>query len=83
MLKEQLDIENVEIDRAHRTWRKNRNKLRAIVCKLLQFKDKTFWEKPNFWKEQTYLLMKIIAKTLLSTERNCGKKSKFNEAKEK
>ena len=42
MLKEQLDIENVEIDRAHRTWRKNRNKLRAIVCKLLQFKDKTF-----------------------------------------
>ena len=40
MLKEQLDIENVEIDRAHRTWRKNRNKLRAIVCKLLQFKDK-------------------------------------------
>ena len=40
MLKEQLDIENVEIERAHRAGRKTRNKGRTIVCKLLQFKDK-------------------------------------------
>ena len=40
MLKERLDIENVEIKRAHRAGRKSRNKPRTIVCKLLQFKDK-------------------------------------------
>ena len=40
MLKEQLDIENVEIERAHRAGRKRRNKPRTIVCKLLLFKDK-------------------------------------------
>ena len=40
MLKERLDIENVEIERAHRAVRKSRNKPRTIVCKLLRFKDK-------------------------------------------
>ena len=40
MLKEWLDIENVEIERAHRVGRKSRNKPRTIVCKLLRFKDK-------------------------------------------
>ena len=40
MLKERLDIENVEIERAHRAGRKSRNKPRTIVCKLLRFKDK-------------------------------------------
>ena len=40
MLKELLHIGNVEIERAHRAGRKNRNKLTTIVCKLLQFKDK-------------------------------------------
>ena len=40
MLKERLDIENVQIERAHRAGRKSRNKPRTIVCKLLQFKDK-------------------------------------------
>ena len=40
MLKERLDIENVETERAHRAGRKNRNKPRTIVCKLLRFKDK-------------------------------------------
>ena len=45
--------------------------------------NKTFWEKQNFWKEPIYSLMKIVAKTLSNTERNCGKKLKFYEAKEK
>ena len=40
MLKERLDIENVEIERAHRAGRKSRSKPRTIVCKLLRFKDK-------------------------------------------
>ena len=40
MLKERLDIENVEIERAHRAGRKNKNKPRTIVCNLLRFKDK-------------------------------------------
>ena len=40
MLKERLDIENVEIERAHRAGRKSRNKPRTIVCKHLRFKDK-------------------------------------------
>ena len=40
MLKERLDIENVEIERAHRAKRKSRNKQRTIACKLLRFKDK-------------------------------------------
>ena len=40
MLKERLDIENVQIERAHRAGRKNRNKLQTIICKLLRFKDK-------------------------------------------
>ena len=40
MLKERLDIENVEIERTHRAGRKSRNKPRAIVCKILRFKDK-------------------------------------------
>ena len=40
MLKDWLDIENVEIERAHRTGRKSRSKPRTIVCKLLRFKDK-------------------------------------------
>ena len=40
MLKERLDIENVEIERAHRGGRKSRSKPRIIVCKLLRFKDK-------------------------------------------
>ena len=40
MLKERLDIENVEIERAHRGGRKSRSKPRTIVCKLLRFKDK-------------------------------------------
>ena len=35
MLKERLDIENVEIERAHRAGRKSRNKPRTIVCKTL------------------------------------------------
>ena len=40
MLKERLDIENVEMERAHRAGRKNKNKPRTIVCNLLRFKDK-------------------------------------------
>ena len=40
MSKERLDIENVEIDRAHRAGRKSGSKPRATVCKLLRFKDK-------------------------------------------
>ena len=40
MLKERLDIENVEIERVHRAGRKNKNKPRTIVCNLLRFKDK-------------------------------------------
>ena len=40
LLKELLDIENVETERVHRAGRKSRNKPRTIVCKLLQFKDK-------------------------------------------
>ena len=40
MLKERLDIENVEIERAHRAGRKSKNKPRTIACKLLRFKDK-------------------------------------------
>ena len=40
MLKERLDIKNVEIERAHRAGRKSRNKARTIVCKLLRFKNK-------------------------------------------
>ena len=40
MLKKRLDIENVEIGRAHRAGRKGRSKPRTIVCKLLRFKDK-------------------------------------------
>ena len=40
MLKERLDIENVEIERTHRAKRKSRNKQRTIACKLLRFKDK-------------------------------------------
>ena len=40
MLKEWLDIENVEIERAHRAGRKNRKNPRRIVYKLLRFKDK-------------------------------------------
>ena len=39
MLKERLDIENVEIDRAHTAGRKSRNKQKKIICKLLRFKD--------------------------------------------
>ena len=43
MLKERLDIENVEIERVHRAGRKSRNKPRKIVSKLLRFKvKKTF-----------------------------------------
>ena len=40
MLKEKLDIDEVEIERAHRTGWKSRNKTRTIVCKLLRFGDK-------------------------------------------
>ena len=40
MLKERLDIENVETECAHRAGTKNRNNPRTIVCKLLRFKDK-------------------------------------------
>ena len=40
MLKERLDIENVEIECAHRAGRKSKNKPRTIACKLLRFKDK-------------------------------------------
>ena len=40
MLKELLHIGSVEIERAQRAGRKNRNKLTTIVCELLQFKDK-------------------------------------------
>ena len=40
ILKERLDIENLEIERAHRTGRKIRNKPRINVCKLLRFKEK-------------------------------------------
>ena len=40
MLKKRLDIENVEIERAHRAGRKSINKPRTNVCKLLRCKDK-------------------------------------------
>ena len=40
MLKERLDIENVEIEQAYRAGRKSRSEPRTIVCKLLRFKDK-------------------------------------------
>ena len=40
MLKERLDIENVEIERGHGAGRKSSNKPTTIVCKLLRFKDK-------------------------------------------
>ena len=39
MLKERLDIENVEMERAHRAGTKSRSKPRTIVCNCL-FKDK-------------------------------------------
>ena len=52
LLKEWLDIESVEIERAHRAGRKSRNKLRTIVYKLLRFKDKqNILRKPNLLKE--------------------------------
>ena len=35
MVKQRLDIENVEIERAHIAGRQSRNKPRTIVCKLL------------------------------------------------
>ena len=50
MLKERLDIENVERERAHRAGRKDRNKPRTIVCKLLRFKNK---QKIFFQKSKT------------------------------
>ena len=40
ILKEPLDIENVETERVHRGGRKSRSRQRTIVCKLLRFKDK-------------------------------------------
>ena len=40
VLKERTDIENVEVERAHRAGRKSRCKPKTIVCKLLRFKDK-------------------------------------------
>ena len=42
MLKERLDIENVEIEHAHRAGRKSRRKPRAIACELFRFKDKQY-----------------------------------------
>ena len=49
MLKEWLDIENVEIERAHRAGRKSRNKPRTIVSKPLRLKDKqNILKKQNF-----------------------------------
>ena len=84
MLKERLEIENVEIERAHRAGRKSRSKLRTIVCKLLRFKDKqNILREAKLLKETNIFINEIIAKTLPSTESNCGKKLKFYEAKEK
>ena len=83
MLTEGLETENVEIERAYRAGRKCINKPRKILNSYDLKINKTFWEKQNFWKEPIYLLMKIIAKTLSSIERNCGNKLKFYEAKEK
>ena len=40
MLKERLEIQNVEIERAHGEERKTRKRPRTIVRKLLRFKDK-------------------------------------------
>ena len=40
MLKERLEIQNVEIERVKRVERKTKNRSRTIVCKLLRFKDK-------------------------------------------
>ena len=40
MLKEGLDIQNKEIEHAHKVGRKSRNKPRTIVCKLLHFKSR-------------------------------------------
>ena len=40
MLKERLEIQNVEIERAERVERKTKNRSRTIVRKLLRFKDK-------------------------------------------
>ena len=40
LLKDKLEIENVKIERAHRTGRTNEEKTRTIVCKLLDYKDK-------------------------------------------
>ena len=84
MLKERLDIKNVEIERAHRAGRKTEIRLEQLFVNSYDLKtNKTFWGKQNFWKEPTYSLVKIIAKKLSNTERNCGKKLKFYEAKEK
>ena len=40
MLKERLEIQNAEIERAERVERKTKNRSRTIVRKLLRFKDK-------------------------------------------
>lgn len=39
-VEKKLDIEKADIERAHRAGRRNRNKPRTFVCKLLRFKVK-------------------------------------------
>ena len=65
MLKERLDIKNLEIECAHRVGRKSRNKPRAMVCRLLRFIDKqNILRKAKPLKRMIYLSTKITAKML-------------------
>ena len=65
MLKERLDIKNLEIECAHRVGRKSENKPRAIVCRLLRFIDKqNILRKAKPLKRMIYLSTKITAKML-------------------
>ena len=62
MLKKRLDIENVEIERAHRAGRKSGSKPRTIVCKLRKYR-KELWEGNKVLRRQgkiTYLNYRSI-----------------------
>ena len=84
MLKERLDIENVEIERVHRAGGKSRSKSRTIVYKLLRFKDKqNILRKGKLLKGTNIFINEDYCQDTVEYRRNCRKKLKFYEAKEK
>lgn len=82
--KERLDIENVEIERAHRAGRRSRNKRWTIFWKVLRFKNKqNILRKGGFLKGADIFIKEDYYKDTVECRKELWEEEKYLRAQGK